>query len=616
MNEEQLIGRLLNGKLDEKREAVAILVKGDARLIVYPLIHGLDGASESKRAATMKLLVQSAPASIPILMEILKYNNAPLSQLASDTLVQIGKPSVDVLITCLDDRLWHARQKAAETLGKIGDLRAVQPLIHVLEQRSYTDTGRRFSIDWNEFVYSAAIEALAKLGDDRALDLLTQLSEDSSANIRQGAAQALSKWKHKKAIQEHVSVDVCIKMMDDDNQKVRMSAVQTLANLKDPQAVPALIRGLKDTFLCGEILDHLNKMRFDDASVDLLLSAAEEGNEIGDRFILDKLKRIGPAAATRLVEALNTPEHSRRLIAARALAVIKDVRAIEPLLDELHQRQRGIYPDIILALAEIGLPVIDVLLKQMAPDENSVNVHARSVLEEMGTASVPVMIKAMSSNQTDAYARYECAEMITSLCEKNKTALKDKWQSCVCSEHLARFSENSLPFSVQLRQMFEIRSRDYYLRQHPLLSRLADEGIISTGFWAYLGEVFRILTSNSYYACPICSQDKGYYSPVGQIILVLDDRAKNPLPSVKNGILYYPWSPLMTAFRFHRVEVRAVMYPFSTSIERFVHRLELERRPSKIPTTQAAEKIPCKISKSCNLSAADQNRLQAYFHLN
>jgi HEAT repeat protein len=523
---------------------------------------------------------------------------------------------VQALIACLDDRYWHARQIAAETLGKIGDRRAVQPLIRVLEQRSYTGTGGRLSVDWDEFVYSAAIEALANLGDDHALEILTQLSEDPSANVRQGAAQALGKWKHKKAVQEHVSVDVCIKMLGDSNQKVRISAVQTLAKLNDPQAVPALIRGLKDAFLCGEILDYLDKMQFDATSVGLLLSATEEENENGERFILDRLKRIGPAAANRLTEALNAPNHPQRLMAARALAAIKDVRAIEPLLNEVQQRQRGIHWDIILALAEIGLPAIQVLLKQLAPGDNSVSLHARNVLDAMGTASIPVFIRVMEGSQPDAYARYQCAEMITSLCEKNKTALKEKWQSCVCGEHLARFSEIPLPFSVQLGRISEMRSRDYYLRQHPFLNRLANEGWISTGFGAFLSEVFRILSSTSYYACPICSQDRGYYSPVRQIILVLDDRAKNPAPSVKNGTLYYPWSPLMAAFRFHQVEIRTVLYPYSTSIERFVHRMELERRPSKTPTTQPMEKIPCIISDGCNLSAADQNRLQTYFKLN
>ena len=132
MTEEQLVDRLLKGNLDERSKAAEALVKEDPRLIVYALIHGLDGVGDAKRLQTMKLLVQNAPASIPLLMEILKLNNAPFSQLASDTLVQIGKPAVQALIACLDDRYWHARQIAAETLGKIGDRRAVQPLIRVL----------------------------------------------------------------------------------------------------------------------------------------------------------------------------------------------------------------------------------------------------------------------------------------------------------------------------------------------------------------------------------------------------------------------------------------------------------------------------------------------------
>ena len=53
MTEEQLVDRLLKGNLDERSKAAEALVKEDPRLIVYALIHGLDGVGDAKRLQTI-----------------------------------------------------------------------------------------------------------------------------------------------------------------------------------------------------------------------------------------------------------------------------------------------------------------------------------------------------------------------------------------------------------------------------------------------------------------------------------------------------------------------------------------------------------------------------------
>lgn len=609
MNTEQLVSNLLNGNTNERLKATENLVKTDARLTVYSLIHALEEFSEGRQTKVIESLTQVGAAAIPLLIEILKCNNVPLSKLASDALVQIGSSAVEAVIAGLDERTWYKRERSAETLGNMGDPRAVQPLIRVLEGRPYSENAGKLFSDWDAYVCSAAIEALGKLGDSQALEPLAQMSDDPSASIRQAAVQALSNWKHKSAAQKRVSADMCVKMLDDPSQEVRLSAVRTLAKLKDPQAIPALIRRLNDSFLCGEILDDLEKIRFDATSVDLLLSAVEDGNQSSERYILDKLKQIGPDAAGTLVNALKGPNRPQRLMAARALAGLKDVRAVDTLLDFVQDHGNW---DVITALAEIGQPAIQPLLGRLRADDDSVGDTAMLSLYRMGTGSIPLFIQAIDSGKTEAYIRYRCADMITSICRENNTALKAKWQTCVCSEHLVDFRQQSLPLHINMRRILESRKRDYYLRQSALLSKLADAGVLTSKF----SELLTTASTVGYYACPVCSQDRTYFSPVKQIVLVLDDDARNSAPAVKNEILYYPWSPLMSGFRFHRVEIHSVVYPYSTTIERFIHRLELERRPPRAPaTTPVLAKIPCKISDSCKLSAADQNRLQVYCNL-
>ena len=53
---------------------------------------------------------------------------------AERELVEIGEPAVEPLINALEDENWRARWRAADALGKIGEARAIEPLI-----RSFSD---------------------------------------------------------------------------------------------------------------------------------------------------------------------------------------------------------------------------------------------------------------------------------------------------------------------------------------------------------------------------------------------------------------------------------------------------------------------------------------------
>jgi HEAT repeat protein len=70
------------------------------------------------------------------------------------------------------------RCNAAEALGRIGDVRAVEPLLIALKE-SITD------------VRNISAEALGKIGDARAIEPLITALDDNSWNVRSAAARAL-----------------------------------------------------------------------------------------------------------------------------------------------------------------------------------------------------------------------------------------------------------------------------------------------------------------------------------------------------------------------------------------------------------------------------------------
>ncbi len=104
-------------------------------------------------------------------------------------LLGIGRPSVEILIEYLEDDDWLVREAAADLLGKIGDVRAVEPLMMRLEQDK--DTG----------VKELAIKALGLIGDARPTRLY--LEAIPIRPLRVYAMEALAKIKDVGSLRPH-----------------------------------------------------------------------------------------------------------------------------------------------------------------------------------------------------------------------------------------------------------------------------------------------------------------------------------------------------------------------------------------------------------------------------
>jgi HEAT repeat protein len=104
-------------------------------------------------------------------------------------LLGIGRPSVEILIEYLEDDDWLVREAAADLLGKIGDVRAVEPLMKRLEQDK--DTG----------VKELAIKALGLIGDARPTHLY--LDAIPIRPLRVYAMEALAKIKEVEVLRPH-----------------------------------------------------------------------------------------------------------------------------------------------------------------------------------------------------------------------------------------------------------------------------------------------------------------------------------------------------------------------------------------------------------------------------
>jgi twitching motility protein PilT len=125
---------------------------------------------------------------------------------------------VPAIIPLLEDPDWWVRITAAESLGRLGDVRAVEPLC-----RSLLDTEARW----------AAAEALGRIGDPAALQPLARLLQDPAVEVRIEALLALRRFRHPKILEVMRRV-----ASDDPDRVVRGRALELAEEVARRDAKP------------------------------------------------------------------------------------------------------------------------------------------------------------------------------------------------------------------------------------------------------------------------------------------------------------------------------------------------------------------------------------------
>jgi HEAT repeat protein len=177
----------------------------------------------------------------PLIQAIQKSENAGIPQ--ARIIVALGKlqnpRATGILLKVLHGRVdtvpftEMARLRAVESLGRIGDERAIRPLFqfirHELERQGTCD-GQ---------IFSCVRRTLAQIGQQHPRTFY-EVMQDPDDYIRSEAARVL------RAILEPESVPVLIKALNDVNYVVRIQAAEALGLLGDSQAEEALRYALKD----------------------------------------------------------------------------------------------------------------------------------------------------------------------------------------------------------------------------------------------------------------------------------------------------------------------------------------------------------------------------------
>jgi len=346
-----------------------------------------------------------------------------------EAFVRFGSSAVPLLVDQLSEADLDTRKAAIIALGRIGDRRAVEPLIALLNQR-------------DRELWVSVASALARLGDSRAFEPLLPLLGDSDVAVRQAVIGALNSIGH-----PDMAKRVCA-LLEHPNPLLRESAVKIAGYFGYPECAGALIARCADPdeAVRAAAIEHLPY--FDDArALETLASVldtdtpraraaaaqalgAVEGNDaqkllrhaaadsamwvryfaassLGrqrDRGALDLLTRIAtgdPAPPVRIaaIEAIGgisadgaldillpliAEDGEVGLAAIRAAGCVRTERTVAALRDVLRSRDAARRTAAIEAIAACGgADAIEPLQWTASSDEDPAVVHA--ALNGLGT---------------------------------------------------------------------------------------------------------------------------------------------------------------------------------------------------------------------------------------
>jgi len=302
------------------------------------------------------------------------------------------------------------RRRAADALGGIRDLSAVEPLIASLA-------------DTDHDVRAAITNALGQIGDERAVNPLVAKLDDKDPAVREAISKALCRIGHP-SVEPLLSVlkrgdrraaeilgeigdpralaDLDISL-GDNRDGVSAAAADALGKFNDPRAIEFLIRGgleSRDEDTCKAAVAALRKLGW----------IPDGGRAAAAWWIAQdewaKCTGVGAPAVEPLVEMLTNRgtdwrswerQAPRQYAAARALAGIIDPLAVEPLIAILGRREHlddRLIESIARALGGIADPrAAAPLVRALVHGDPGKTVTA--ALVRIGVPAVPALIAAL-----------------------------------------------------------------------------------------------------------------------------------------------------------------------------------------------------------------------------
>jgi HEAT repeat protein len=332
------------------------------------LIQTLGDRTPGARQKAEQALSQFGERGIAALIGATGHEDYDIQFGAMSALARLGAPAVEPLIRALGDKdpgHWRVPINAATVLGRLGDARAVAPLVRAMGFGVNVEEAAANALaDMGEFdvlvraldsevdgVAEHATLALSRLGDPGAADFIANRHQRAGLWIPFRSGHALADFGDPRAVgplmrayHGHYLGDAGV------SYAVQIRVVELLAEVSSPEAVEPLIEILKDArsgkdsygrgadearSLCASAAQALGALN-DARAVQPLIDVLGWDWRV-DAAVARALGRLGAVEAIEpLTKAAYYPNDKARAAAGWALAVLRDARGTERLLSDLN----------------------------------------------------------------------------------------------------------------------------------------------------------------------------------------------------------------------------------------------------------------------------------------
>lgn len=280
-------------------------------------------------------------------------------------------------------------------------------------------------------VCSSVFEALGKISDPQAKDILIKGLNSKEFFIRACAIEALGRLNYKEAI------PLIKKLVNDENYLARIKAIVVLMQMGEPGMEELLISFLndQDPAIRATTVGHLGCLglvsKYSSKLFEILLK--DKNNSVREGIILSLGQDKYNPAADYIRKALEDVEAGVRQAACRAVSQIDGQKAIPLLLEKLRDKDVMVRAAAKEALGLLGEQSIIKLCWQDIEDKDSLlRGSSYSVLANFQDISLlPVLLKETVASENTPFVRQTAAAALMTLKPYvseiiNKALLKSK----------------------------------------------------------------------------------------------------------------------------------------------------------------------------------------------
>ena len=330
----------------------------EVRLIAVQAVHGVtesniepllkaarDNSPAVRRAAVRALADSSDTRAVTALVQAANDEDALVRGLALQAVGHLDQVAeLSPLIHALSNRDHALRRTAADSLLAMDAEHVLTPLIDALAHDPYGDAAR----------------SLGRLNDKRAVEPLLNALEGATYVSRQAIIEALGNLADRRALSAFIGA------LKDDTTGVREAAVKGLARLAAPESIVHLVDALADPS-----------------------PAVREG-------AAHALEQMGPLVLQAMLPSLESSDWRVRLNAVQILGRIGDVRAVELLIQKLHDPAGNVCGAVVTELKKLAdARCVGWLLRALEDKDAYVRENVADVLTQLGDSySLPRLVLA------------------------------------------------------------------------------------------------------------------------------------------------------------------------------------------------------------------------------